>query len=141
MDERFNQFNARMNVTWAGTNGDLPDPVPYDMSDSDLKRVAEEAIRGGYIPGINADQQASLDDFVVDRFVATPEVLFSRVFVRPKTPFGGTNTHEFIDITGSDNVEVAIRDDGSVLWVNVDGVCVLRVCKIKSITIRDNRIV
>ncbi len=29
-------------------------------------------------------------------------------------------------------VEVAIRDDGGVLWVNVDGVCVLRICQIKA---------
>ncbi len=37
-------------------------------------------------------------------------------------------------------VEVAIRGDGGVLWVNVDGVCVLRICRIKtSIDVCDAR--
>lgn len=88
MDERFNQLHAQMNVTWAGSNGDLPDPVSYDMSDSDLKKVAEEAICAGSIPGIVADRNVHLEDFVVDRFMATPEVSVSRIFIRPKTPFG-----------------------------------------------------
>ena len=46
---------ATLNVTWAGNNGDLPDAVSYDSSDADLKQVASEAIRTGYIPGVDAD--------------------------------------------------------------------------------------
>ncbi len=80
---------ARLNVTWAGANGELPDPVPYDATDNQLKAMATEALRSGGIPGIPADRRVDLTDFVVDRFAATPEVPHHRVFVRPKTPFGG----------------------------------------------------
>jgi hypothetical protein len=44
------------------------------------------------------------------------------------------------DINGSDGVEVKIRGDGNVLWVNtVEGGCILRICKIKSIVVEDER--
>lgn len=37
-----------------------------------------------------------------------------------------------LDITEPDyKVEVEINAKGSVLWVNVDGFCCLRICKIK----------
>lgn len=35
-----------------------------------------------------------------------------------------------LDITGAENVQVEPSVDGSVLWVNVDGKCVLRICRI-----------
>ena len=79
---------ARLNVTWNGGNGDLKDPIPYDASDDDIKQMASEAIQNGYIAGINADANVQLGDFVVDRFNATEEIPYARVFVRPKTPFG-----------------------------------------------------
>jgi hypothetical protein len=80
---------ARLNITWHGANGDLPDPVPYDATDATLKQMAEESVRGGYVPGIQADQDVDLSDFVVDRFPATEQVDSNRIFIRPKTPFGG----------------------------------------------------
>lgn len=43
------------------------------------------------------------------------------------------------DITGARAVEVSVRDDGKVLWVNVDGLCVLRVCRIDYIEVNDAR--
>jgi len=79
--------NARLNVTINGQNGDYPDPVSYDSTDGDVKQIATEAIRTGYIPGIAADPNANLMDFVVDRFPNTAE-LPPRLMVRPKTPFG-----------------------------------------------------
>lgn len=79
---------ARLNVTWNGANGDLPDPVPYDATDAELKRMASESIETGYIPGIPADAQVNLNDFIVDRFAASAEIPHPRVFIRPKTPFG-----------------------------------------------------
>jgi hypothetical protein len=36
-----------------------------------------------------------------------------------------------IDITGATLVEVETSKDGTRLWVNVNGVCVLRCCQIK----------
>jgi len=79
---------ARLNITWGGANGFLMDPIPYDASDVDIRAMAQEALRNGDIPGIPADQTATLDDFVVDRFNAIEDVPYARVFVRPKTPFG-----------------------------------------------------
>lgn len=39
---------------------------------------------------------------------------------------------EMLDITApSTNVEVELRSDGKVLWVNLEGRCVLRVCQIE----------
>ena len=78
---------ARLNTTWAGQNGDLPDLVAFDLPDERVRQIAREAIEAGSIPGI-ARQGADLTDFVVDRFHATPEVPFDRLMVRPKVPFG-----------------------------------------------------
>lgn len=80
---------ARVNVTWANQNGDLPDPVNVDAADGDIKQMVAEAVRGGGIPGIAADPNIDLTDFVVTRFAAKDE-LPNRVVVRPKTPFGVT---------------------------------------------------
>lgn len=42
----------------------------------------------------------------------------------------------FLDITAPENtVEVEARKDGKVLWVNVDGICVLRICQCPGIKI------
>jgi len=79
--------NARLNVTFNGQNGDYPDPVNFDSADGDLKQIATEAIRTGYIPGIDANPTVNLTDFVVDRFQATAEMP-PRLMLRPKTPFG-----------------------------------------------------
>ena len=79
---------ARLNITWSGQNGDLPDPVAYDATPAQLRAWAEEAIRGGSIPGIRADRGADLSHFVVDRFPATDAIPYGRVMLRPKTPFG-----------------------------------------------------
>lgn len=78
---------ARLNVTWAGANGDFPDPIPYDATDAEIRHWAAEAIRSGSIPGIRAGT-AKLSNYVVDRFPATGDNPVARVFVRPKTPFG-----------------------------------------------------
>ena len=42
-----------------------------------------------------------------------------------------------LDITGADIVEVVTSTNvsGGVVWVNVNGVCVLRVCRVKALTI------
>lgn len=45
-----------------------------------------------------------------------------------------------IDITSPEYpIEIAIRNDGDVIWVNVDGKCVLRVCGIQAIMLNDYR--
>ena len=82
------ETTARLNITHGGMNGDAPDPVPYDATDEEIRVMAEEMIRGGYIPGIRADEDVDLTDFVVDRFDATPDIPTARLAIRPKTPFG-----------------------------------------------------
>lgn len=79
--------HARLNITYAGSNGDLPDPVGVDLDDRAILRMAKEAVEGGGVPGI-AQQPADFDGFVVDRFAATADVPFARVMVRPKSAFG-----------------------------------------------------
>ena len=42
-----------------------------------------------------------------------------------------TEQTAMLDITGADDVEVQIKSDGMVLWVNLAHGCVLRICRIK----------
>lgn len=82
-------YEARVNVTWANQNGDLPDPVAYDTSDEALKTMLVEAIRAGSIPGLRADAAVDLRDFKVDRFPPNEQRPFNLIQIRPKTAFGG----------------------------------------------------
>jgi hypothetical protein len=57
-----------------------------------------------------------------------------------KTAPSITITEEMIDITKPDHgVEVMIKNDGSVMWVNVDGVCRLRICRMPHLVVYDLR--
>lgn len=80
---------AKLNVTYKGANGDLPDGVAFDASSEAILEMAEESIRNGNIPGVMADEDVDLDGFEVVRFAADDgSGLGDRIFVRPKTPFG-----------------------------------------------------
>ena len=37
------------------------------------------------------------------------------------------------------SVGLAISSDSKVIWVDVDGLCVLRICRIPALTVTDNR--
>lgn len=80
---------ARVNVTWARQNGDLPDPVPLDATDGDVRQMVTEALRGGGVPGIPASPEADLSDYMVDRHDPTDARPFHLFNLRPKVPFGG----------------------------------------------------
>jgi hypothetical protein len=82
---------ARLNITWNGQNGDLPDPVSWHASDKEILQWAAEAIRSGSIPGISKTHNVQLQRFVVDRFPANKQVSEDRIYVRPPTPFGAQN--------------------------------------------------
>ena len=47
---------ARVNITYKGENGDLPDPVYFDAADGDIKTWATEAVSNGSVPGIPKDR-------------------------------------------------------------------------------------
>lgn len=82
------QNEARVNVTWKGQNGDLPDPVSYDSTDGDVRQWITEAVRAGSVPGIPADNAADFHDFVIDRFGTNETRPYNLIQIRPKTPFG-----------------------------------------------------
>lgn len=88
MNARLDPNLAMVNITWAGQNGELPDPVARDSSDAQIRAWAAEALRGGDVPGIRRDTGADLRDFVVDRFPSSRDTPWARIFIRPKTPFG-----------------------------------------------------
>lgn len=46
-----------------------------------------------------------------------------------------------IDITAPEIVEILIREDGKVIWINIDGSCKLRACKIDKLIVNDERLV
>lgn len=81
-------FEARVNVTYNGANGDLPDPVNFEATNGDVLQWVTEALHAGSIPGIPADPNANLTDFVVDRFASNETTPYNRLMLRPKTPFG-----------------------------------------------------
>lgn len=39
------------------------------------------------------------------------------------------------DITAPKAVQIQVREDGKVIWVNVDGVCMLRCCQIEHLSL------
>lgn len=80
--------DARVNITYGGSNGDLPDPVSFDATDGDIRQWVTEAVRGGGVPGLRADAEADFTDFVIDRFSANEARPYNMVQIRPKTPFG-----------------------------------------------------
>lgn len=47
--------------------------------------------------------------------------------------------HDWWDIIAPDRVEVLIRHDGKVVWVNVDGICRFRACRIVNLEVNDER--
>jgi hypothetical protein len=81
-------YEAKVNITYKGQNGDLPDPVNFESTNGDVLGWVAEAIHTGSVPGINADPTANLTDFVVDRFALDETTPYNRLMVRPKTPFG-----------------------------------------------------
>lgn len=79
---------ARLNITFAGQNGDLPDPVSFDATDAEIREWATEAVTTGSVPGLNAAAGADFSDFVIDRYESTEARPYKLLQLRPKTPFG-----------------------------------------------------
>lgn len=51
----------------------------------------------------------------------------------------GEEQEQLKDITGAEEVEIKIRKDGNVIWVNTEKGCILRICKIKHLSLEDER--
>lgn len=79
---------ARVNVTYAGQNGDLAQTVYFQSTDGDIKAWVTEAVRNGNVRGIASDERANFDNFKIDRFGPTEGRPYNLIQVRPKTEFG-----------------------------------------------------
>jgi hypothetical protein len=44
-----------------------------------------------------------------------------------------------VDVTAPEIVQIVIRDDAKVVWVNVDGVCLFRACRVGRLEVEDQR--
>jgi hypothetical protein len=42
-----------------------------------------------------------------------------------------------LDITGAETVQIETDKTRGILWVNINGVCVLRVCRARFLTVED----
>lgn len=47
------------------------------------------------------------------------------------------NTPNMTDIRSPEAVEIALDEAHETIWVNVDGICRLRICGVKHLTIED----
>lgn len=78
---------THLNITYAGKSQFYPVQLESDVTDADVKKVAEEimATQAGVLFPENG-----FDDFVVDRFGAVTGVPLGMavLYVRPKVPFG-----------------------------------------------------
>lgn len=80
---------ARVNITYKRQYGELPDAVTFDSTDGDVRGWVAEAIRTGSVPGIDADPDVRLNDYVIDRFPPVPGVRgHNLIDIRPKVEFG-----------------------------------------------------
>ena len=74
-----------VNITYAGQSGNLVTQLDVGMDDNSIRRICEEAVRGGEVPGVLGNiPRNAFANFVIDRFNG-PE---TRFVVRPKVPFG-----------------------------------------------------
>ena len=48
-------------------------------------------------------------------------------------------TKEMQDVAGPDYVEILIDSNGRRVWINVDGVCRFRACRVKNLVLNDER--
>jgi hypothetical protein len=44
-----------------------------------------------------------------------------------------------LDLTDFDTVEILIRRDGKVVWINTERGCLFRVCRIRTLYVTDER--
>ncbi len=78
-------MNVLINITWQGQSGNYLVNMEPGVDDNTIKRVCEEAVRAGEVPGItSAIPRNAFANFVIDRFQGPQP----RFVVRPKVPFG-----------------------------------------------------
>ena len=77
-----------INMTYQGQSGNHLANIDPGLDDANIRRVCEEAVRAGEVPGLGSNLPArAFSNFVIDRFHG-PEG--ARFVVRPKVPFGNS---------------------------------------------------
>jgi len=46
---------------------------------------------------------------------------------------------QVLDVTAPEVLEIRIKWDGKVVWINIDGICRFRSCQIKTLIVEDDR--
>lgn len=46
-----------------------------------------------------------------------------------------TDIPDMIDLTAPGVVQIEVREDGKVVWVNINGICRLRMCRIDTLIV------
>ena len=81
-------MNVLLNITYQGQSGNYLVNMEPGVDDSTIKRICEEAVRSGAVPGISpAIPNNAFANFVIDRFHGNQP----RFVIRPKVPFGCRN--------------------------------------------------
>ncbi|MEM7394928.1 MAG: hypothetical protein AAF492_21560 [Verrucomicrobiota bacterium] len=74
-----------INLTWQGRSGNYTAKIDPGVNDNTIRRVCEEAVRAGEVPGLPSNiPYNAFANFVIDRFHGDPV----RFVIRPKVPFG-----------------------------------------------------
>ena len=76
-----------INITHQGQSGDYLAEIDPGVDDATVRRLCEEAVRAGEVPGLShIVQSQAFANSVIDRFHTNP--VRPRFVVRPKVPFG-----------------------------------------------------
>jgi hypothetical protein len=79
-------MSVLINMTYRGQSGNYVASIDPGLDDGSIRRLCEEAVRAGEVPGMaKAIPADPFQDSVIDRFHGTEGVRF---VVRPKVPFG-----------------------------------------------------
>lgn len=85
---------ALVNVTYKdGINFDLPDPVQYGATDTEIKGMVAEAIRTGSVANVRADPTVDLTNFAIEKVDRPRDPTpgqrdHNMILLRPKTAYG-----------------------------------------------------
>lgn len=81
---------AILNITYNGLSVDYTAAIDDRMNDRDIRRTAIELIRSGDLPGLHIAHlpHDAFDSYVVDRLHSARGRGVSRIYLRPKVPFG-----------------------------------------------------
>jgi hypothetical protein len=79
---------ARVIITVGGRTGDLPATVDRHAAHEDVRRMVQEALRGGGVAGLPAMPDVDLTDYIIDPCEPNAQTPYWRLLARPKTAFG-----------------------------------------------------